>query len=110
MTTRTTTPDVDAPDVDEAGSDAGSDEAGGDGLPTGDSPDVDEPRDGVRPAPDPVERDAEERARPARGGLFGRRRRSGRAPEPAAPPRPRTVADLVAERAAAERAAREADE
>ena len=81
-TTAADEPDVDAPDVDEAGSDAGGDEAGGDGLPTGDSPDADEPRDGVRPAPDPVERDAEERARPARGGLFGRRRRSGRAPNP----------------------------
>ena len=97
-------PEVDAPGVDEAGSDAGSDEAG-DKAPTGGSPDVDEPRDDVRPAPGPVEHDAEERGRPARGGLFGRRRRSGRAPEPAAPPRPRTVADLVAERAAAQRAA-----
>jgi hypothetical protein len=101
--------DVDAADVDAPGSNAGSAEAG-DGLPTGDPPDVDEPGDGVRLAPDPVERDAEERARPARGGLFRRRRRSGRAPEPAAPPRPRTVADLVAERAAAERAVREAEE
>lgn len=47
------------------------------------------------------------RVRPARSGRFGRRRR---APEPPVPARPRTVADLVAERerAAAERAAREA--
>jgi hypothetical protein len=37
------------------------------------------------------------------------RRRAGRPAEPAAPKRPRTVADLVAERAAAERAAREDD-
>jgi hypothetical protein len=48
-------------------------------------------------------------AAPARRRLFGRRR-PDRTAEPAAPPRPRTVADLVAERerAAAERAAREA--
>ena len=48
-------------------------------------------------------------AAPARRRLFGRRR-PDRPAEPAAPPRPRTVADLVAERerAAAERAAREA--
>ena len=105
-----TTPDDDAGSDDAGSDDAGSDDAGSNGATASDSPAVDEPRDGVRPAPDPVVRDPEERARPARGGLFGRRRRSGRAPEAAAPPRPRTVADLVAERAAADRAAREADE
>ena len=45
---------------------------------------------------------------PARRRLFGRRR-PDRTPEPPAPKRPRTVADLVAERAAEERAAREVD-
>ena len=45
---------------------------------------------------------------PARRRLFGRRR-PDRTPEPPAPKRRRTVADLVAERAAEERAAREVD-
>jgi hypothetical protein len=94
----------DAPDVDGGG----SDEVGSDEASVGDAPDVDEPGDGVRLARKPVEQvDEPEPARPPRHGLFGRRRRSGRAPEAAAPPRPRTVADLVAERAAAERAAAE---
>jgi hypothetical protein len=97
-------PDDDPADVDEVGGDG----AGGDSS-VSDPPDVGEPGDGVRPGRKPVERDAEKPTRPARDGLFGRRRRSGRAPEPAAPTRPRTVADLVAERAAAARA-REGDE
>jgi hypothetical protein len=57
--------------------------------------------------PDRVDRaDEPDRTRLARSGLFARRRSRG-APEP--PPRPRTVADLVAERAraAAERATAE---
>jgi hypothetical protein len=50
-------------------------------------------------------------AAPARRRLFGRRR-PHRTADAAPPPRPRTVADLVAERerAAAERAAREAED
>ena len=61
------------------------------------TPDAGEPE--APPVPDRTDR-----ARPARSGLLRRR-----VPEP--PPQPRTVADLVAERArtAAERAAREAD-
>jgi hypothetical protein len=86
--------DDDAPEEDEAPGDDSS-------VPVAN--DSDEP-DPVRPEPEPP-------ARKSRGGLFGRRR-SARAPEPPAPPRPRTVADLVAERAraAAEQAAAAPDD
>jgi hypothetical protein len=106
-------PECGAPDVDQAAGPAPQDGADdGEGAPECGAPDVDQaagpaPQDGA---------DEPERARPARTGLFGRRRRSVRNQEPAAPPRPRTVADLVADlvaeraRAAEARTAREPDD
>jgi hypothetical protein len=129
---RASNPEEAAADVDQASSDE---------TPTDDEPDVDEADVPEPVVPEPVvpepvvaepvvaEPDVDEAAAaPAQGrpdrsdepdrsasrtGLFGRRR-ARRAPEP--PPRPRTVADLVAERAraaadraSAERVGREAD-
>jgi Family of unknown function (DUF6350) len=62
-----------------------------------------------RTTPDPASAIAPDAVQPpARRRLFGRRR-PDRTAEAPAPQRPRTVADLVAERAAAERAARGTD-
>ena len=108
MTTPADESDDDAPEVDEARRDAGGDEAGGDGLPTGDSPDAHEPRDGVRPATDPVERAAEE-SRPAGPGrrLFRRRRPAG--PPNPPPRRARAPWPIWSPSERAQRAAREAE-
>ena len=64
----------------------------------------------TRTGPDPASAVAPDAVRrsPARRRMFGRRR-PDRTAEAPAPQRPRTVADLVAERAAAERAARGTD-
>ena len=113
-------PDDDEPTPAEAGSSVDAEDDGEkagpgdppvdeiDDAPASEPPVDDEARpsgtsDAAEPETPPVA-DRTDRARPPRSGLFRRR-----AQEP--PPRPRTVADLVAERArtAAERAARESD-
>jgi hypothetical protein len=101
-----------APDVDDADAPAGpaeadgADAAGGADVAGGAEAGVADAAGGAHGGGEPDRGGEPDGARPARPGLFGRRR-SRRAPDP--PPRSRTVADLVAERAraAAERAAAE---
>jgi len=90
---------VDADPVDGTADDSTAD-------PADDDPMVDRPEDGA-PVDDGAEDAPDTVQPPARRRMFGRLRPDRT--EAPAPERPRTVADLVAERAAAERAARATD-